>query len=232
MTSKQFLVVDYFFEKEIPIEFHFSGNMNNTISTTLSSIMGSKAQTFIKTIEGTDLVFEVKGLPYRTKIYSIMHIDVEIEGKVSEKSLRYRIISKGTKEKQVDQALYLSELIQVAKNLNKVNFKQCVIPDICVTPDEDYNNCKISIELFNFQKNKSLGIHSCILSSLLHNKTPIKFDDKITGIISIDPIKNYSFIDYLIGGLQICLSFAIDFTASNENPTDPKSLHYLSPYNS
>ena len=69
-----------------------------------------------------------------------MYIDVEIEGKVSEKSLRYRIISKGTKEKQVDQVLYLSELNKVAKNLNKVNFKQCVIPDICVTPDEDYNN--------------------------------------------------------------------------------------------
>ena len=44
MTSKQFLVVDYFFEKEIPIEFHFSGNMNNTISTTLLSIMGSNSQ--------------------------------------------------------------------------------------------------------------------------------------------------------------------------------------------
>ena len=80
-------------------------------------------------------------------------------------------------------------------------------------------------------KYKLLGIHSCILSSLLHNKTPIKFDDKRKGIISIDPKKNYSIIDYLLGGLQICLSFAIDFTASNKNLTDPKSLHYLSPYN-
>ena len=230
MTSQQFLVVDYFFEKEMPIEFRFSGDMNNTIHTTLPSIMGSKHQTYKKPIEGTDLVFEVKGFSYRNKIYSNLNIDVEIDGKVSEKYLRYRFIAKGTKEKQVDQLLYWSALYQVTKNLEKVNFKRCVIPDIYVTPDEDYNNCNISIELIDCQKKKSLGIHSCILSSLLYNKTPVKFDNKRTGIISIDPIKNYSFIDYLRGGMQICLSFAIDFTASNEKPTDPKSLHYLSPY--
>ena len=152
MTSQQFLVVDYFFEKEMPIEFRFSGDMNNTIHTTLPSIMGSKHQTYKKPIEGTDLVFEVKGFSYRNKIYSNLNIDVEIDGKVSEKYLRYRIIAKGTKEKQVDQLLYWSALYQVTKNLEKVNFKRCVIPDIYVTPDEDYNNCNISIELIDCQK--------------------------------------------------------------------------------
>ena len=227
MTTQKFFIIDYFFEKEMPMEFRFSGDINITISTNLPSIMGSRAQTFKKPIEGTDYIFEVKGFSFRTKIFSNLNIDVEIDGKISEKSLKYWIIAKGTNEKPLDQKLYLSELRQVTKNLDKVIFKKCAIPDIYVTPNEDYNNCKISIELLDCQKKKSLGIHTCILSSLLFNKTPIKFKDKITGLISIDPIKNYSFIDYLRGGMQISLSFAIDFTASNEKPTDPKSLHYL-----
>eukprot|EP00735_Rhodelphis_limneticus_P014685 TRINITY_DN8755_c0_g1::TRINITY_DN8755_c0_g1_i1::g.23877::m.23877 TRINITY_DN8755_c0_g1::TRINITY_DN8755_c0_g1_i1::g.23877 ORF type:complete len:524 (+),score=111.99,sp/Q8BT60/CPNE3_MOUSE/38.67/3e-113,Copine/PF07002.11/5.6e-42,C2/PF00168.25/3.1e-10,C2/PF00168.25/3.6e-14,vWA-TerF-like/PF10138.4/0.0019 TRINITY_DN8755_c0_g1_i1:163-1734(+) len=38
-----------------------------------------------------------------------------------------------------------------------------------------------------------------------------------------------SFVDYLKGGLELNLSIAIDFTASNGTPTDPSSLHYVSP---
>jgi len=38
-----------------------------------------------------------------------------------------------------------------------------------------------------------------------------------------------SFIDYLRGGWQISLAVAIDFTASNGNPQDRQSLHYMGP---
>jgi hypothetical protein len=37
----------------------------------------------------------------------------------------------------------------------------------------------------------------------------------------------FSFSDYLRSGIQLNLITAIDFTASNKQPTDPKSLHYL-----
>jgi hypothetical protein len=76
-------------------------------------------------------------------------------------------------------------------------------------------------------KEKSLGCHTCNLTELIYNKEKIKFDNYREGIIFIDPIKNYSFLDYLRGGTQISLSIAIDFTASNNPPTDPKSLHYI-----
>lgn len=36
-------------------------------------------------------------------------------------------------------------------------------------------------------------------------------------------------MDYLQGGLEIGLTCAIDFTASNGDPRDPRSLHYNSP---
>eukprot|EP00038_Savillea_parva_P016115 m.15989 g.15989 ORF g.15989 m.15989 type:complete len:628 (+) comp3337_c0_seq1:176-2059(+) len=39
-----------------------------------------------------------------------------------------------------------------------------------------------------------------------------------------------SFMDFLLGGLEIMFTPAIDFTGSNGNPTLPNSLHYNSPY--
>ena len=35
-----------------------------------------------------------------------------------------------------------------------------------------------------------------------------------------------SFLDYIQGGTQVNFTLAIDFTGSNGNPTDPRSLHY------
>ena len=38
-----------------------------------------------------------------------------------------------------------------------------------------------------------------------------------------------TFIDYIRGGLQLNLSVAIDFTASNGTPTNNSSLHFMDP---
>ena len=44
----------------------------------------------------------------------------------------------------------------------------------------------------------------------------------------IQLIQTNTFLDHLKGGLQISLIAAIDFTGSNGNPIDPRSLHYIS----
>ena len=41
-------------------------------------------------------------------------------------------------------------------------------------------------------------------------------------------IRKPTFVDYLRSGLQLNLVTAVDFTASNRDPRDPKSLHFLS----
>ena len=46
---------------------------------------------------------------------------------------------------------------------------------------------------------------------------------------SFNLIQKFSFYDYLRGGVQLNLITAIDFTASNRDPEDPRSLHYFSP---
>lgn len=39
----------------------------------------------------------------------------------------------------------------------------------------------------------------------------------------------YSFLEYIFGGTRIHVTFAIDLTASNGDPHNPESLHYLGP---
>uniref|UniRef100_A0A7S4DNV9 C2 domain-containing protein n=1 Tax=Lotharella globosa TaxID=91324 RepID=A0A7S4DNV9_9EUKA len=41
--------------------------------------------------------------------------------------------------------------------------------------------------------------------------------------------KEHSFLDYIKGGCEVNLSIAIDFTASNGDPRNPRSLHYIGP---
>ncbi|XP_041824477.1 copine-3-like isoform X3 [Melanotaenia boesemani] len=68
----------------------------------------------------------------------------------------------------------------------------------------------------------------CINSS----KKQRKKGYKNSGIIIVKQakvVKEYSFLDYIMGGCQINFTIAIDFTGSNGNPHLPTSLHYINP---
>lgn len=51
----------------------------------------------------------------------------------------------------------------------------------------------------------------------------------ILELININISEDTSFLDYIRAGTKVHFAVAIDFTASNKVPTDPHSLHYLSP---
>ncbi|XP_067433858.1 copine-3-like isoform X2 [Thunnus thynnus] len=56
---------------------------------------------------------------------------------------------------------------------------------------------------------------------------------KNSGVIIIKKcktVKEYTFLDYIIGGCQINFTIAIDFTGSNGDPRFPQSLHYINPH--
>ncbi|XP_072426402.1 copine-3-like [Chiloscyllium punctatum] len=42
-------------------------------------------------------------------------------------------------------------------------------------------------------------------------------------------VKEYSFLDYIMGGCQMNFTVGIDFTGSNGDPRSPDSLHYINP---
>eukprot|EP01083_Nonionella_stella_P092710 259600_1 len=61
-----------------------------------------------------------------------------------------------------------------------------------------------------------------------------KYKSKNYGQIMIkyaNVIKKYSFTSFLSGGLEIQMMVAIDFTGSNGDPRDSRSLHYMGPPN-
>ena len=52
--------MEYFFEKDQPIEFRITGSVNGVVRTSLPSIMGARGQTLNRQIEGTDgMILEV-----------------------------------------------------------------------------------------------------------------------------------------------------------------------------
>ncbi|XP_017333593.1 copine-7 [Ictalurus punctatus] len=56
---------------------------------------------------------------------------------------------------------------------------------------------------------------------------------KNSGLVILTDLKLhrvYSFLDYIMGGCQIHFTVAIDFTASNGDPRNSCSLHYINPY--
>ncbi|ELR17203.1 copine VIII, putative [Acanthamoeba castellanii str. Neff] len=54
-------------------------------------------------------------------------------------------------------------------------------------------------------------------------------DSGILNVHQVDVRRVHSFLEYIAGGCQLRLALAIDFTASNGNPQDSKSLHYRNP---
>lgn len=68
--------------------------------------------------------------------------------------------------------------------------------------------------------------------ALINGKKAGKKGYKNSGIIKVKGfqiIKEVSFLDYIHGGTAMNFSVAIDFTASNGNPMDHRSLHYMQP---
>uniref|UniRef100_A0A667J2U1 Copine 7 n=1 Tax=Lynx canadensis TaxID=61383 RepID=A0A667J2U1_LYNCA len=56
---------------------------------------------------------------------------------------------------------------------------------------------------------------------------------KNSGVVILADLKSYrvhSFLDYIMGGCQIHFTVAIDFTASNGDPRNSCSLHYINPF--
>ncbi|XP_062871036.1 copine-9 [Trichomycterus rosablanca] len=49
-------------------------------------------------------------------------------------------------------------------------------------------------------------------------------------LLSFRVESEHTFVDFIRGGTQLNFTVAIDFTASNGNPSQPTSLHYMSPY--
>ena len=225
ISFNKFFTVNYFFEKEQPIDFIVSGSINGKVSTTLPSVMGSRGQTLIRPIEGGNgASLEIRGFSYKNKQTANLFFDVNLNGRFSERGILYTIKYLGNMNKPQNSLLYKSEVIN--PKLNTI-FAKSNIPDIYLAPDVDYNSNNVEVSICDPYHSKVLGLYSGPLAQLIGNGSQINIGPGKTAKISVEALKNYGFLDYIRGGMQINLTVAIDFTGSNGNPSQPNSLHYI-----
>ena len=223
----KFYIINYFFEKEQQIDFFITGSINGKVSTTLPSIMGSRGQKLIKPIEGgSGEKLEINGLAYKNKQTSTFYFKIEVNGNLNNKGISYTIKCLGNINKPVNTLLYRSETLNPRTSSISI-FNISKIPDIYLAPDLNLDNNNIEISIVDSYYNNNLGKYSGPLSNLLNNETMIPLNSGKTAKIKMESIQNYSFLDYIRGGMQINLAIGIDFTGSNGDPNKKNSLHYI-----
>ena len=92
ITFSKFFILNYYFEREQPIDFIITGSINGKVSTTLPSIMGSRGQKLIRPIEGYgDAKLEMIGFAYKNKETSKFHFKVELSDNLDMRGINYTI---------------------------------------------------------------------------------------------------------------------------------------------
>ncbi|KAL3982816.1 Copine family protein [Acanthocheilonema viteae] len=105
-------------------------------------------------------------------------------------------------------------------------------------------SCSIEIDVYNYNVNREdtlIGKCATSFDQLLRGVGALNayklsgLEGKKKGnasveLVNVIQVASSSFIDYLKAGTQIHFSVAVDFTASNGNPLDPSSLHYIHPH--
>nr|CAB3233484.1 copine-8-like [Phallusia mammillata] len=73
------------------------------------------------------------------------------------------------------------------------------------------------------------NVYECIHPKKKQKKKKYKHSG-IVNLVSCNIKKQFTFLDYIRGGTELNFVVAIDFTASNGNPLQPSSLHYINPH--
>uniref|UniRef100_A0A8C7S5D0 Copine III n=1 Tax=Oncorhynchus mykiss TaxID=8022 RepID=A0A8C7S5D0_ONCMY len=141
--------------------------------------------------------------------------------------------------KQTETGWQLAHRTEVVKNNLNPTWKPFRIPlqSLC-GGDMDKH---IKVECYDYDNDGShdlIGIFETTMTRLQEfecinsKKQQKKKGYKNSGVVSVklcQVVKEYTFLDYIMGGCQINFTVGIDFTGSNGDPKSPQSLHYISP---
>ncbi|CAB4000096.1 copine-3-like isoform X1, partial [Paramuricea clavata] len=137
---------------------------------------------------------------------------------------------------------------EVCKNTLNPSFKMIEMPitELC---NADYDR-KIKIDCFDWDRDTEhdlIGSFETTLKELAPAKDreisfPLINEEKKakkkkyvnSGLLYLSSFtvrRDHTFLDYIMGGCQVNFTVGVDFTASNGNPSNPTSLHFISPYN-
>lgn len=248
----KFFQAVYIFEQRQPVRFEVYDCDSENPNLSKHDYIGyadSDIQTLVSNI-GQELQYELQH-PTKNNKRGTLCINSEqanqcgsmIEGQIQvmhlkkmrtfSKNCPYFIIAKPSESGRYLPA-FRSEVVQ--KSLG-CTFKKFTIP-LQVLSNGDLQS-PMTIQLFDYQKKKPgtlIGSVEGTISSFMENvgSTMDILDKKHkkTGsfkFVNLQVIRKPTFLDYLRSGLQLNLITAIDFTASNRDPRDPKSLHCIVP---
>jgi len=122
-------------------------------------------------------------------------------------------------ERQIN--IYKSEVKQYA---NGYSFNPVTIHS-SILCNGNFSN-SIIIEFYDFKKQRMISAKTSTIEKFISSDNIFTlFDLNIR--LNTTITKEYHFIDYLKGGMQLALSIGIDFTGSNGDPRDETSLHNI-----
>ena len=221
ITFNQLLIMEYYFEKEQPLGFQIKGSFNETVQTTLGSIMGSRGQKLKKTLSNNSIL-EISGQRL-SDLKTNLNFDVNVSGNLNGMGISFLIKYLGTQSTPLNNNIYRSE---IANNKTNITFEKISIPTIALCPDGKFNENIMSIEINDNFHNNKLGELTNPIQTFVSNDQKIN-NNQVNVKIKTTIKTVYSFLDFLRGGMEINLTIGIDFTGSNGSPTYSNSLHYL-----
>ncbi|OMJ92385.1 hypothetical protein SteCoe_4827 [Stentor coeruleus] len=236
-TWKKTFQLDYYFEAKQPLKFSVfdydeenSDDLGNAFIT-LGELVG-KGTSFLKLNRGGTLVVRVEEVKLSRDAFMLRFRGIKLDKKDTfGKSDPYLIFYRNISQNQWTE-IHRTEIIK--NTLDPVwNPFELTEQKLC---NSDRNK-PIKVECYDWDKVGShdlIGIFETTLVPLVTRGSRFELrnpkKNKPAGTIELtDSVvrKNLSFIDYLRSGVQISLSVAIDFTASNGEYSDKNSLHHI-----
>ncbi|ORX82967.1 Copine-domain-containing protein [Anaeromyces robustus] len=200
-------------------------------------VNNSKAQSHHSTSTMLFKVREIVDSPIKIKFdITCEHIDKkDTFGKSDPFVIISRIEDDDSKVKVLEASVIKNTLNPVWNNLE-------ISESALINGDPDR---KLFFEVYDWDKNSEndlIGTFTTTFSLLIKQKSFMIINEKKkekkgdkyvnSGVLFFkitERPKTLEFVDFPLGGTEILVSFAIDFTASNGQPSEPDSLHYKKP---
>ena len=224
--SKAFLnkriLIQYYFEREQPLLVNIVCSKeglpptNYNVQTTLGCIMGSRSNTLNKPIpegKGERLIISAEKIQQSEDLL-FLSFDVKANTSVDWAELKNKLVFKLNSG---GNPVYQSECINDYGQFSPVKIPGALLSKV------------INLLFYDCSNNVVANINTNMNDLSNHQVITIKMSKKRTFTITSNSriSRNFTFVDYLKAGVQIGLSIAIDFTGSNGNPNDKRSLHFI-----
>lgn len=224
LTFNQFFVMEYYFEKEQHLGFNVkNGSQISLVQTTLAGIMGARGQKFQYSLPGGPIL-EISGKSLESNNLK-GSFSITANGALNGLGLVFLVKNMGTQSAPSNAPVYRSEL---REGTSSISFSKIDIPLVYLISNENYNENFMCIEVHDAFRSTKLGEKLGAFSSFIGSTVQISLNNGVTVSVKTAIVKEYLFLDYLRGGMQIALTIGIDFTGSNLPPSNPKSLHNIS----